>query len=155
MTNSADPDQLASSEANWSGSTLFAKTGQDVFSKRRDYISTTATSLQQPVLSVPQRDCSRVTLYVWYCHYCLLTVSVNRQRHKGHKSCFCSIFRNGWQPYLKFAHITNLQADMSLFIIHNSLGRVQIWTAKSWSRPKETICMEWKSLFSRKWGKIF
>ena len=25
MTNSADPDQVASSEANWSGSTLFAK----------------------------------------------------------------------------------------------------------------------------------
>ena len=25
MTNSADPDQLASSEANWSGSTLFTK----------------------------------------------------------------------------------------------------------------------------------
>ena len=27
MTNCADPDQLASSEANWSGSTLFAKAG--------------------------------------------------------------------------------------------------------------------------------
>ena len=27
MTNSKDPDQLASSEANWSGYTLFAKTG--------------------------------------------------------------------------------------------------------------------------------
>ena len=27
MANSADPDQLASSEANWSGSTLFAKPG--------------------------------------------------------------------------------------------------------------------------------
>ena len=27
MSNSADPDQLASSEANLSGSTLFAKTG--------------------------------------------------------------------------------------------------------------------------------
>ena len=26
-TNSADPDQLASEEANWSGSTLFAKAG--------------------------------------------------------------------------------------------------------------------------------
>ena len=25
MANSADPDQLASSEANWSGSTLFNK----------------------------------------------------------------------------------------------------------------------------------
>ena len=27
MENSADPDQLASSEANWSGSTLFANAG--------------------------------------------------------------------------------------------------------------------------------
>ena len=27
MTNNADPDQLASGEANWSGSTLFAKAG--------------------------------------------------------------------------------------------------------------------------------
>ena len=27
MENSADPDQLASSEANWSGPTLFAKAG--------------------------------------------------------------------------------------------------------------------------------
>ena len=27
MSNSADPDQLASSEANWPGSTLFAKAG--------------------------------------------------------------------------------------------------------------------------------
>ena len=27
MTSSADPDQLASSEANWSGFTLFAKAG--------------------------------------------------------------------------------------------------------------------------------
>ena len=27
MTNSADPDQLASEEANWSGTTLLAKAG--------------------------------------------------------------------------------------------------------------------------------
>ena len=27
MANSADPDQLASEEANWSGSALFAKAG--------------------------------------------------------------------------------------------------------------------------------
>ena len=27
MANNAGPDQLASSEANWSGSTLFAKAG--------------------------------------------------------------------------------------------------------------------------------
>ena len=35
MTNSAAPDQLASSEANWSGSVLFAETGHVVLSKRR------------------------------------------------------------------------------------------------------------------------
>ena len=28
MANSVDPDQLASSEANWFGSTLFANEGQ-------------------------------------------------------------------------------------------------------------------------------
>ena len=28
MANSEDPDQLASEEANWSGSTLFAMTGR-------------------------------------------------------------------------------------------------------------------------------
>ena len=27
MTNSVDPDQLASAEANWSGSTLFVEAG--------------------------------------------------------------------------------------------------------------------------------
>ena len=27
MANSADPDQMASEEANWSGATLFAKAG--------------------------------------------------------------------------------------------------------------------------------
>ena len=31
MANSADPDQLASSEAKWSGSTLFAKAGYNWF----------------------------------------------------------------------------------------------------------------------------
>ena len=35
MANNADPDQLSSSEANWSGSTLFAKKGQVMVSKRR------------------------------------------------------------------------------------------------------------------------
>ena len=34
MTNSADSDQLAPSEASWSGSALFAKTRLVVFTKR-------------------------------------------------------------------------------------------------------------------------
>ena len=35
MANSADPDQLASSEANWSESTLFAEQGISGFSTTR------------------------------------------------------------------------------------------------------------------------
>ena len=35
MAYSADPDQLASSEANWSGTTLFAKQGISGFSRTR------------------------------------------------------------------------------------------------------------------------
>ena len=35
MANSADPDQLASSEANWFGSTLFAKKDISGFSRTR------------------------------------------------------------------------------------------------------------------------
>ena len=35
LANSADPNQLASSEANWSGSTLFAKAGYIGFSRTR------------------------------------------------------------------------------------------------------------------------
>ena len=35
MANSADPDQLASSEANWSGSAVFAKAGYIRF--QQDY----------------------------------------------------------------------------------------------------------------------
>ena len=36
MTNIADPDQLASSEANWSGSTLFAKVGKIRVQQEKD-----------------------------------------------------------------------------------------------------------------------
>ena len=35
MTNRADPDQLASSEGNWSGSTLFERQGISGFSRTR------------------------------------------------------------------------------------------------------------------------
>ena len=38
MANSADPDQLASSEANWSGSTLFAKAGYILVQQDKGWI---------------------------------------------------------------------------------------------------------------------
>ena len=37
MTNSADPDQLASEEANWSGSTLFSKAGPIPVQQEEDF----------------------------------------------------------------------------------------------------------------------
>ena len=40
MANSADPDQLASSEANWSGSTLFAKAGYIQIQQDKGYNKT-------------------------------------------------------------------------------------------------------------------
>ena len=37
MTNSADPDQLASAEANWSEYTLFAKAGYIQFQQDKGW----------------------------------------------------------------------------------------------------------------------
>ena len=45
MTNSADPDQLASSEANWSGSTLFAKAGYIRVQQDKGWYRNLATTL--------------------------------------------------------------------------------------------------------------
>ena len=48
MTNSADPDQLASSEANWSGSTLFAKAGYIRVQKDKGWFSASKTLVGDP-----------------------------------------------------------------------------------------------------------
>ena len=48
MANSADPGQLASEEANWSGSTLFAKQGVSGFSRTRVNIYWTHCSVKTP-----------------------------------------------------------------------------------------------------------
>ena len=49
MTNNADPDQLASSEANWSGSTLFASY---TVSKGRTYLGSAGHGLKSGVACV-------------------------------------------------------------------------------------------------------
>ena len=76
FTSSADPDQLASSEANWSGSTLFVKTGHVMFSKRRItcsrrlhmflgqtiilFISAHSLSPQNKVTELLEASCSKI-----------------------------------------------------------------------------------------------
>ena len=66
MTNSADPDQLASSEANWSGSTLFAKTGHVLFSKRR--VKNLPCLPEDALDSWLPTECSATTMIrIWGC----------------------------------------------------------------------------------------
>ena len=50
MINSADLDQLASPEANWSGSTLFAKTGHIWFQQDKVYPLKPQSQLQQTTI---------------------------------------------------------------------------------------------------------
>ena len=57
MTNSAGPDQLASSsEANWSESTLFTKTKHEVISKRRVKKVELGNLIDQPSVSIKWLD---------------------------------------------------------------------------------------------------
>ena len=59
MANSADPDQLASSEANWSGSTLFAKAGQGLNVLSGIYLSVTFIDADQQYISEETQEMSQ------------------------------------------------------------------------------------------------
>ena len=67
MANSADPDQLASSEANWSGSTLFAKAGYMGFSRIRvnEYLHFFHGEIRKLDLYTAKKTCN-VILLEWY-----------------------------------------------------------------------------------------
>ena len=51
MANSADPGQLASEEANWSGSTLFAKAGYIRVQQDKGKVSVTSVLLTNTCIS--------------------------------------------------------------------------------------------------------
>ena len=62
MANSADPDQLASSEANWSGSTLFSKAG---------YINIITQNIWISCMCTNSEDQDQTDVEVWsefFCH---------------------------------------------------------------------------------------
>ena len=73
MTNSADPDQLASSEANWSGSTLFAdwacrvqqEKGYNIL-KKCNWITVYAVRLMKPLIPDYQEGSFRFCLAKMY-----------------------------------------------------------------------------------------
>ena len=67
MANSADPDQLASFEANWSGSTLFAKAGYIRVQLDKSYIalncSLNCATDHKPFIALFQK----CPLYTFWC----------------------------------------------------------------------------------------
>ena len=95
MTNSADPDQLASSEANWSGSTLFAKTGYVVFSKRTVNVF---VGSEDPVLHAHSRSLARA----WLSAYIIIGFTVSMQGKgfsKWHYKIIFLFFPENWLWY--------------------------------------------------------
>ena len=56
MANSADPDQLASSEANWSGSALFGKAGHTRVQQEKVTLSTFWIAKDSKFLHVDNAD---------------------------------------------------------------------------------------------------
>ena len=109
MTNSADPDQLASLEANWSGSTLFAKTGLVVFSKRRvKYALATTKATIRPVW--PER-----TQIILYFH----TIC------QGFSFIPLWIARRLYQPRL-WSDCADAQTDLSLRWSHKCYCRFRL-----------------------------
>ena len=78
MTNSADPDQLASSEANWSGSTLFTKNcllRQGISCLAREGLSMGINSVGQKISnSTVHSVVSDLGLHCLLGQYCLIAV---------------------------------------------------------------------------------
>ena len=60
MTNSTDPEQLASKEANWSGSTLFAKAGHIPGSARGGFkLNVERDVKHQIIITMYDHDCMK------------------------------------------------------------------------------------------------
>ena len=90
MTNSADPDQLAL-EANWSGSTLFAKTRRFAFSKRRVNYQASIQHLYQCRINPP------ITYYIQdVVHFWRNPVRAKVCQCNQWKIYFCSANRANW-----------------------------------------------------------
>ena len=79
-----DPDQLASSEANWSGSTLFAKAGyiwgqQD----KGKYPKSLQCTMQQkgPLFWLPRPGSAHTYVLSDQCLHCWLTIAMDAEEH--------------------------------------------------------------------------
>ena len=138
MTNGADPDQLASSEANWSGSTLLAKTGHIVFSKRRVKMLTStcahsfASNLQLSFLN--QQKCKND-----YRNECWWSISklCGRAGIRTCDPCICSQLATHCSMEPGFGHVNTVKTHItyiSLCIcsVHKSHLCPPVETLYSW-----------------------
>ena len=124
MTNSADPDQLASSEANWSGSILFAKTGHVLFSKRR---------VNNASVVGTHSNC----LSEWF-----LT------------TCTYHMFMENWRNYPRIViRYSSLIAPLIyIYIFHTSLLIVLFLSLCSWIVSNNACILAFKVLGRRLWN---
>ena len=157
MTNSADPDQLAS---NWSGSTLFAKTGHVVFSKRRVNYYIQCMCFPQPRLifhngSRYRDEKSGFTRYscLIFIFYMIVLCSVYVVR-KYHYVKYCHMFRGShladtltWWIYIFSLCIRvrkcilwptqSIETQISFAPTSSLLALIRVWTrftdTKKWA----------------------
>ena len=68
MTNNADTDQLASSEANWSGSTLLAKEGHIWVQQDQGYLGMCNNMLQdrKTLICTKCKDPIQICSYIFF-----------------------------------------------------------------------------------------
>ena len=117
MANSADPDQLASSEANWSGSTLFAMAGHIqvpcFFNRKYLFFLFLHEKKKKNIMGTHQNCLSNISLhtpliwsyYVWWTDLiCSFTVQ-------------STLLRSCWTSQLTYSHFT--WTGLDLYAVNN------------------------------------
>ena len=130
MTNSADPDQLASSEANWSGPTLFAKTGHVMFSKRRVNKNVVKNTLQNNSMDLQNDICAYSPKSWWQWIYTFFFFFF-------FLSFFC--FRNTLKPLYKMVQYYTVSDNRQLNVDTKSVVSKQKIYRYYWKRTFMTI----------------
>ena len=121
MANSADPDQLASEEANWSGSTHLQRQGISRFSRTRVKISI-PTRMRENIPSDmwAQLRFKSVHTLVFMKIFCIL----------GYPKC---------TQWLFWSDCTNAQVDLNLCWVHKLEGRFCV--GAQFYLPPTTVCI--------------
>ena len=136
MTNSADPDQLASEEAYWSGSALFAKMGMACFAREGlrifIYLNCLLGKMSAGYVGdvfasfLPMSLCSHVKAMLtssWFSSVCIAPTNLFTEMH------FISVWkllRTGLEHVVNLIHVDLLiilNILHYIFFLHKALGK--------------------------------